>query len=119
MGFGIAQDVVHNTAAFDTCNDMFNEDADTGNDLILRFLFRTEFLISRLFLRLIGRDMLRFKPLEARILEKDTARWKRVVFFITNTFVVDASSIRATEVAYAMLLNINNEVVLHRVVFFF
>ena len=48
MGFGIAQDVVYNTASFDTGNDMFNEDADIGHELILRFLFRTEFLISRL-----------------------------------------------------------------------
>ena len=96
---------MHNTASFDTGNDMFNEDADTGNDLILRFLPCTEFLIPRLFLRLIGRDVRRLKPLEARILEKDTARWKRVVFFITNTFVVDASRPCLTEVAYKMLFN--------------
>ena len=80
---------------------MFHEDTDTGNHLILRFLFRTEFMISGLFLRLIGQDVLRFKPLEARIFKEDTARRKRVVFFITNAFVVDASSKCVTEIAYS------------------
>ena len=91
MGFGIAQDIVHNTASFYTCNDMFNEDTDTGNHLILGFIFSAEFLVSGLFLRLIGRDILRFKPLEACIFKEDTARRKRVVFFITNAFVMDTS----------------------------
>src|SRR5262249_11004808 len=97
---------------------MFNEDTDTGNHLILSFLFRTEFVISGFFLRLIGRDLLRFKPLEARIFKEDTARRKCVVFFITNAFVVDASSICLTEVAYTTLFNINNEIIFHRMVFF-
>jgi hypothetical protein len=97
---------------------MFNQDANTGNHLILGFIFSTEFLLSGLFLRLIGRDVLRFKPLEACIFKEDTARRKRVVFFITNAFVVDPSSPCLTEVAYKMLFNINNEIIFHRVVFF-
>src|SRR5215510_4800324 len=97
---------------------MFNEDTDTGNDLILRFLFSTEFVLSGLFLRLIGRNPLRFKSLEARIFKEDTARRKGVVFFITNAFVMDASSISMTEVAYTTLFNIHNEIIFHRVVFF-
>jgi hypothetical protein len=98
---------------------MFNQDAHTGNLLILGFLFSTEFVISGLFLRLIGRDVLRFKPLEACIFKEDTARRKRVVFFITNAFVVDPSSLCLTEVAYKMLFNINNEIIFHCVVFFY
>jgi hypothetical protein len=35
VGFGIAQDVVYNTASFDTGNDMFHEDADIGHELML------------------------------------------------------------------------------------
>src|SRR5215510_13884022 len=118
VGFGIAQDIVHNTASFYPCNDMFNKDTDTRNHRILGFIFRTEFLLSGLFLRLIGRDVLRFKPLEARIFKEDTARWKRIIFFITNAFVVDTSRKGATEVAYQTLFNINNKVIFHRVVFF-
>ena len=119
MGFGIAKDIVNNTASFYTCNDMFNEDTDTGDHRILGFLFRTEFLLSGFFLRLIGTDLLRFKSLEACIFKEDTARRKRVVFFITNAFVVDTSSKCATEIAYKTLFNIDDEVIFHGMVFFF
>src|SRR2546425_10475456 len=77
---------------------MFNEDADTGNHLILRFIFSTAFVISGLFLWLIGHDMGRFKPLEACILKERTAWRKAIAFLITNAFIVHASSIGATEV---------------------
>jgi hypothetical protein len=30
LGFGIAQDIVHNTASFHSGNDMFNEDTDAA-----------------------------------------------------------------------------------------
>jgi hypothetical protein len=33
VGFGIAKDIVVNTAPFDTGNDMFNDDTDSGNEL--------------------------------------------------------------------------------------
>jgi hypothetical protein len=89
VGFGIAQDIVDNTASFAPGNDMFHEDTDTGHDLILCLSFSTEGVISGLFLRLIGGNLLRFKPLEARLFKEDTARRKGVVFFITNAFVVD------------------------------
>src|SRR6266516_3958466 len=118
VGFGIAQDIVHNTASFDTGNDMFNEDTDTGNHRILGSFFRTEFLLSGLFLRLICTDLRRFKPLEACIFKEDTARRKRVVFFITNAFVMDASSKCLTEIANQTLFNIDDQVVFHRMVFF-
>jgi len=39
VGFGIAQDIVHNTASFDTGNDMLNEDTDTRNHRILGSFF--------------------------------------------------------------------------------
>jgi len=66
VDYGSAQDIVNNTASLHTCNNMFNEDADTGNDRVLGFIFGTELLISWFFLRLIGTDMLRFKPLELK-----------------------------------------------------
>ena len=118
LGFGIAKDLVNHPAAFDTCNDMFNEDTDTGNHRILGFLFGAQFLAAWFLLRLIRTDLLRFKPLKARIFKEDTARGKRVVFFITNAFVVDASSPCPTEVADQTLFNIDDQVVFHRVGFF-
>src|SRR5262249_49437750 len=75
-------------------------------------------VLSGLFLRLIGRNPLKFKSLEARIFKEDTAKRKGVVCFITNAFVVDASSIGMTEVAYMALFNIHHEIIFHRVVFF-
>jgi len=119
MGFGVAKDIVHNPAAFDTRNDMFHEDTDTRNLRILGFLFCTEFLLSGFFLRLIGTDTLRFKALEARILKEHTARWKRLAFFITNPFVMDASSTCSTEVTDQTLFYINDQVVFYPMVFFF
>jgi hypothetical protein len=118
VGCGIAQDIVHNPASFYTCNDRFNEDTDTGNPLILSFIFRPEFMIAGFFLRLRGRDVLRCNPLEARIFQEDTARRKWVVFFIAHAFVVDASSLWWTEVAYTTLFNIHKEIIVHRMVFF-
>jgi hypothetical protein len=100
---GIAKDIVHNAAPFDPSNDMFNKDPNTGNDLVLGFVFSTEFLIPWFFLRLIGTDMVWFKALEARIFKEDTARRKRIAFLIANTFVVDAASKRPTEIAYQTL----------------
>ena len=79
MCFGIAQDLVHNTAAFDLCKDMFHEDTDTSNQRILGFLCSTEFMVAGLFFRLIGLDVFRFKSLEARIFKEDTARRKRII----------------------------------------
>src|SRR5262249_22284680 len=99
--------------------DMFNEDTNAGNDLVLGFLFGAEFLISGFFLWLISTDMVGFKSLEACILKEDTARRKCILFLITNTFVVHTSSKRPTEIAHETLFNVNNEVVLHGMRFFF
>src|SRR5262245_20746666 len=109
---------VHNTASFHTSNNMFNEEPETGNHCILGFVRGTEFFFSGLFLWVIRQDVRRFKPLEAGILQEDTARRKRLVFLITNAFVVDASSKRPTEIAYTPLFNVNNEMVLHGMRFF-
>lgn len=118
LRFRITKHLMNNATAFHSRNDMFNKDTDTGNHLILGFLCRTEFLISGLFLRLIGTDLLRFKPLEASILKEDTARRKRVVFFITNAFVMDASRKGLTEIAYQTLFNIDDEIIFYSMVFF-
>jgi hypothetical protein len=96
---GITKDVVHNPASFDACNDMFNKDTDTGNHRILGFFFRTEFLISGLFLRLIGTNVLRFKSLEASIFEHSMIK-----FFVLDILlrrVVAVSSDPAPDSAFA------------------
>src|SRR5262249_50579108 len=97
---------------------MFHEDPDTGNHLMLGFLLSTEFMISGLFLWLIGADFLRLKALEACILKEDAARGKRIVFFITNAFIMDVSSQCLAPIAYKALFNIDDEIVFHCMVFF-
>src|SRR4030095_8194873 len=104
------KDQVHNMASFHPGNDMFKEDTNTRNDLVLGFIFGAEFVISWFFLWLIGTDMVWFKSLEACIIKEDTARRKRIIFLIANTFVVDASSKRPAEIAHETLFNVNNEI---------
>src|SRR5262249_11163469 len=97
---------------------MFHEDPDTGNYLILDLLLSTACLISLRFLWLIRTDVLRLKSLEACIFQEDTPRRTRLVFFITNAFLMDASSKDVTAIAYQTLCKIDAEGVFHGVVFF-
>src|SRR5262249_62079622 len=99
VGFRIAQDIVHNAAAFDTANDMFHEDSDAGNPLIFGFLLSTEILISRLFLWLLGTDILRFKALKTCIFKEDTAWRKVIILFITISFIMDAYTTGVSQIA--------------------
>jgi hypothetical protein len=50
--FGITEDIFDNTTSFNPSNDVFNHNADTGNKMILRALFRSLFFPLRLFLGL-------------------------------------------------------------------
>ena len=48
--FGIAKDILNNSAAFDPGNDMLNGYADLGDELVEKLVGRGEFLTSGLFL---------------------------------------------------------------------
>src|SRR5262245_17010890 len=98
---------------------MFHEDTNARNHRVLGFVFGAQFLAPGFFLRLIGRDMVRFKALKARIFKEHAARRKGIAFLITNAFVVDASSKRVTERAYKTLFHIDDKVVFHRMGFFY
>jgi hypothetical protein len=63
LGFRMAKDIVHHTAPFHACDDMFNEDTDTGDHLVLGFVVGTPLLSSWFFLWLIGTNMIRFKAI--------------------------------------------------------
>ena len=94
MGCGIAKNIMHNTAAFHSRNDLFHEDTDTGDPRILGFVVGIQLLPSGFFLRLIGQDLVRFKALEACIFKEHTARRKGIAFLITNAFIVTGFSVR-------------------------
>jgi hypothetical protein len=119
LGFRMAKDIVHHTAPFHACDDMFNADTETGDHLVLGFVVGTPLLSSWFFLWLIGTNMIRFKPLEACIFKEHTTRRNGVAFLITNAFVMHASSHRPTEITHETLCKLQNEVILHGMCFFF
>jgi hypothetical protein len=118
MHLAITKDIVNDTASLHTGNNMFHKDTDARNERVLGLLFGTACLLSWFFLQLIGRDMVRFTSLAARILQEDTPRRKRLVFFITHALVMEASSKGVTEVADKTRFTIDDEVVLPGMVFF-
>ena len=117
LGCCIPKHILHNAAAFDTRDDMFNKNADTCSHRVLGFFFVREFLALRFFLRLIRIGMIRFVPLEPCILKEPTGG-KRLIFVITNPFVVDTPGIGVAEIPHKALFHIDTEVVLHGMRFF-
>ena len=65
--FGISEDIFDNTASFHASNDMFNDNAHTGNKAILLALFWRQFFAFGLFLGLKCLNILWLIPLEAGI----------------------------------------------------
>ena len=63
--FSIAEDIFDNTTSFNPSNDMFNNNADTGNKMILHALFWRQFFTLRLFLGLKRLYILWLIPLKA------------------------------------------------------
>ena len=117
VGFGIPKHILHNTAPFDTSDDVFNKNTNACYHRVLGFFFVSEFLALRFFLRLIGINMIRFVPLKSCILE-EPAGGKLVIFFITNAFVVDTPTVGAAQVLHAAIVYIDKEVIFDRMRFF-
>ena len=107
----------YNAAPFDTSDVMFNKNADTCYHRVLGFFFVSEFLALRFFLRLIRLDMIWFVLLEPGILQEPTGG-KRLLFVITNTFVVDTPGIGVAEILHTAIFHIDNKVVFHGMRFF-
>jgi hypothetical protein len=61
--------------------------------------------------------MIWFVPLEPRILKEPTGG-KRLVFVITNTFVVNTPGIGIAQILYQAIFHIDNEVIFHGMRFF-
>lgn len=117
VGFGIPKHILHNTAPFDTTDDVFNKNTNAGYHRVLGLFFVSEFLALRFFLRLIGINLVRFVPLKSCILE-EPAGGKLVLFFITNAFVVDTPTVGTAQVLHAAIVYIDNEVIFDRMRFF-
>jgi hypothetical protein len=50
VGCGIPQHILHNTAPFDTSDDVFNKNTNACSHRVLGFFFVSAFLASRFFL---------------------------------------------------------------------
>jgi len=48
--FGVAKNIFHNAATFDTCNRIFNADPGSGNDAVQTPISFTQLLAFRFFL---------------------------------------------------------------------
>lgn len=108
---GITKDIFDNPAPFDSANDVLDHHPNAGNDLIFGFLGCGELAALGLFLGLIDRHPGRRIALKTRVLEPPNIRWKHGLFNITYPFVVDATRIRFTQIAYPTLVHIDDEVV--------
>ena len=117
--FGIAKDVFDNPTPFDACNDVFDYHSDAGDDLVLCFFCRRQLLAFRLFLGLIDRDAGRLVALKPCILEEVDLRREPQLFDVTDALVVDATGIRLTQVAHQAIFNVNDEIVLERMLVFY
>ena len=112
--FGIAEDIFDNTTSFNPSNDMFNNDADTGNKVILRALFWSQFFALRLFLGLKRLHILWFIPLKACIFIQRDVFGKCRVFFINNLFVMTFANIGLTQVMDLVCLEVSKNNILDR-----
>ena len=116
---GITKDIFDNPTPLDTRYDVFNHNANAGDDRVLRFLGCWQLLAFGLFLGLIDRDARRVVALKSRVLEQIDVRRKHRLFEITYPFVMDATRIRRTQVSHQSLFDISTECVFHRMSFFY
>jgi hypothetical protein len=115
----IAKDSFDNPTSFDTGNDMFNQNPNAGDDRVLCFFCRRQLLAFGLFLGLIDRDAGRLVALKPCILEEVDLRREPQLFDVTDALVVHATGIGLTQVAHQALFDVNDEIVLERMLFFY
>src|SRR5713101_4291049 len=85
--FSIAEQIFDNAASFHPTNDMFNHNANPGNQAIFLFLFCGELVPFRFFLWLKRLDRCGGIPLETRILIERYVFGIRRGFFIGYLFI--------------------------------
>ena len=118
-GFRIAKGIFDNPTPFDTRNDVLNQNPNTRDHLVLCFVRLRQLLAFGLFLRLIDRDTRGLVALKPGILEEVDLWRKYRLFDVTDALVVDATRIGLTQVAHQALFDVNDEIVLERMLFFY
>ena len=98
---------------------MLNQNPNAGDDLVLCFFFRCQFLAFRLFLGLIDRHTRGLVALKPGILEEVDLQREDQLFEVTDALVVNATGIRLTQGAHQALFDVDDEIVLERMLFFY
>lgn len=84
----VSIDIADNMVSLNASDAVLNRHSLAGNLPIALLLFRRQGFTLWLFLRLMGRGVLRFISLKAGILEKRTFFWETIVLFIGNLFIM-------------------------------
>ncbi len=116
--FGISKDIFDNTTSFNATNDMFNDNANTGNKVVLLALFWRQFFAFGLFLGLKRLHILWFIPLKACIFIQRGIFGECRIFFVNNLFVMSFADISLTQIMYLARLEVSKNNILDRMRFF-
>jgi hypothetical protein len=98
---------------------VLNYNSNAGDNLVLCLLCHRQFLAFRLLFGLINRDAKRLVALKPRILEEVDLRREYQLFNVTDALVMDTTSIGLTQVPYQALFDVDDEIVLERMLFFY
>ena len=116
--FGISKDIFDNTTSFNATNDMFNDNANTGNKAVLCALFWGQLFAFGLLLGLKCLHILWFIPLKACIFIQRDIFGECRVFFINNLFVMSFANISLAQIMYLARLEVSKNNILDRMRFF-
>lgn len=106
----ISEQIFDNAASFHPTNDMFNHNANPGNQAIFLFLFCCELLPFRFFLWLKRLDRFGGIPLETRILIERYVFGIRWGFFIGYLFIMAFPLVGLAQIIdFARMETANNE----------
>ncbi len=116
--FGISEQIFHNAASFNPTNDMFNHNANPGDQAVFLFLFCGQLLPFGFFLRLKCLDRLGGIPLKTGILIERYVFGIRRGFFISYLFIMSFPFIGLAQVIDFARMESTNHQMLDRVRFF-
>jgi len=96
--FGVAKDILHDPAAFETSNDMFNPDAHPGEQAVQKAVGNSEFLASGLFPGLQRLHALRFIALKPSVFLECGTGWVVNLFAVSHFFIMGLPAIGLTQI---------------------
>ena len=109
--FSISEQIFDNAASLHPTNDMFNHNANPGDQAIFLFLFRCQLVPFGFFLRLKRLDRGGGIPLETRILIERYVFGIRRGFFIGYLFIMAFPLIGLAQIIdFARMETANNEI---------